>query len=161
VTKTVRTLSLVLAVCLWTEVGATGPQVTGVARRFSTVTAGAGEDANTTSTTLVPMPGMLLEVRTLSSGPILISFCGKTLPGTPTPEILLVEAWVDGVPATEPRGVPLDAGMIGQPTWYTTHCFNFVAPQGSRGRHQIQMMFKSLEGVEVSIQERSLTAFYN
>lgn len=159
-TRTARTLSLLAVVCLWTDVARTGPQVTGVARQFSAVTAGAGEDANTTSTTLVPVPGMLLTVRTLSRGPVLISFCGKTLPGTSTAEILLVEAQVDGVPA-EPGEVPFDAAEIGQPTVYTPHCFDFVAPRASRGRHQVQMMFRSLEGVEVSIQERSLTAFYH
>jgi hypothetical protein len=127
---------------------------------FSCVTAGAGEDANTTSTVLVPMPAMRLGIRTLKHGPVLISFCGKTLPGTPTPEILLVEARVDGV-AAQPGETPLDAEETGQPTVYTPHCFTFVTPHVPRGHHRIQMMFRSLEGVEVSIQERSLTAFYN
>jgi hypothetical protein len=127
-------------------------QVTGQLSHFAYVS--STSDAKTTSTALVPIPDMTLNIVT-RPGPVLVSFCGKAAPF----DIILVEAQVDGV-AAEPGQIVLDAEAINETIVFETHCFSFVAPEVERGEHRIEMMFRSLQGGEIWIEERSLTAFY-
>src|SRR5262245_24103380 len=131
-------------------------QITGKTDAFAYVAVGGAEpDARTTSTTFVPMLGMALDIRS-QRGPAVLLFCGKSLPE----DIVIVEALVDGVLA-QPGTVVLDAAQFDAPKAFTTHCFNFAVPRLECGDHHVEMQFKSLEGAEIRIQERSLTALYN
>ena len=132
---------------------ASAQQVTGRVDSFAYIH-GVG-DASTTSTTAVPMPGMVLDISS-RRGPVLISFCGKSSPV----DIILVQAQVDGVRA-RPGEIVLDAEVFTEVPVFETHCFQFVAPNLRCGDHRIEMFFRSLEGGEIRIQERSLSAHFN
>jgi hypothetical protein len=145
-------LALVLLAALGEKAWA--QPVTGGIDRFTYVSSRI--DARTTSTVLVAMPGMALDVPLRHVDAVLIAFCGKVSPA----DIVLVEARVDGV-AAQPGQIVLDAEANTEIPVYEQHCFNFVAPDLGVGRHRVQMFYRSLGGVEISIQERSLTAFFS
>jgi hypothetical protein len=135
------------------EAAAQGEQVTGRINSFVFVTPSG--DATTSSTTLVPMPGTAVTFTSQRAGSALIQFCGKSSPA----DIVLVEARADGVPAP-PNEIVLDAAAATEIPAFTTHCFNWAVADLPRGSHEVDMMFRSLEGREITIQDRSLTVLF-
>ena len=150
-----RLAQLVLPVCLALGVGqaVAQEQITGRITSFAFVD--DSDDAKTSSTTLVEMPGTALTFRSNKAGPALIQFCGKVSPA----DIVLVEARVDGQPVA-PYEIVLDAEAYSEIPVFETHCFNWASPRLKPGRHSVQMMFRSLGGEEIVIQQRTLTALY-
>jgi hypothetical protein len=146
----IQTALLLMASPLQSDAGAQTVQLNGRIDAFSYVS--SREDARTTSTVLVPIPGMRANVR-VTGGRVLITFCGKVSPV----DIVLVEARVDGV-AAAPGEVVLDAEAATETPVFEMHCFNWATSATlGPGWHTVEMMYRSLEGGEIVIQERSLS----
>jgi hypothetical protein len=136
-------------------------QVDGRIESFAYVS--ATDDAGTSSTALVSMPDMLVNINLRTTGgAALIMFCGKSAPsgGPALPnDVILVEAQVDGLSA-EPGTVILDSEVIGEVAVFETHCFNWAMSDLPRGLHTVEMLYSSLSGNQIRIQERSLSVLY-
>jgi hypothetical protein len=149
----VLALSLLTAASTSREAAAQEGQVTGRITSFAFIS--PTSEATTTSTALVPMPHTAVSFKSNKPGAALIQFCGKVSPA----DIVLVEARADGLPVP-PYEIVLDAEAATEIPVFEMHCFNWVAPDLRRGGHDVEMMFRSLGGDEIAIQERSLTVLF-
>jgi len=157
--RAARFLTAVLALLASTQ-GLASQQFNGTARAFAHRY--ATDTATTASTTFTAIPQMVLGINNQAlNGPILIQFCGTTAPGSPPDtDGIFVQAQVDGVLA-EPIFAVLDAESPNEYTEFRPHCVTFVAQNVPSGRHVIQILWKTVTGNPVTMQGRTVTAFYD